>query len=57
MFSLHGVIVSDGGVIMNDELERMWKDAIVAYLKLAYLHTICLKVLRKSTNDHLQGEV
>jgi hypothetical protein len=34
---------------MNDELERTWKEAIVA--RLRYFPRMCLRGLRKSTKD------
>jgi hypothetical protein len=34
---------------MNDELERTWKEAIIAWLR--YFPIMCLDGLRKSTED------
>jgi hypothetical protein len=35
---------------MNDELEKLWKEAVVALFKMTFLR-ICLEGLRKTTKN------
>jgi hypothetical protein len=35
--------------LVNDELQRMWKEAIVTYLR--YYSGMCLEVLREATKN------
>ena len=42
-------IASDGRIIVNYELENIWKAAVVAYLR--YYPDICLEELRKATQS------
>jgi hypothetical protein len=37
-------ITSNGRAIMNDEFEKMWTAAAVAYFKVGYYTCICLKM-------------
>jgi hypothetical protein len=37
---------------VNNELERMWKEVVIAYLR--YYPGICLEELRKTTERHCQ---
>jgi hypothetical protein len=47
---------SNGWMKMNGELERMWKETIVA-LFLRYYPSICLKGLRNATNNFTQDNL
>jgi len=38
LFNYTGYIVSNGRMIVNDELGRMWREAVVAYFKVQNLH-------------------
>jgi hypothetical protein len=38
LFHCIGYLMSNGKMIVNDELERMWKEEIVKYFKVPFLH-------------------
>jgi hypothetical protein len=45
-------IASNERMIVNNELERMWKEAVVAQLR--YYPGICLEGLRKTTKTSVR---